>query len=57
MAKIIVACAVLHNIAWDRRERMDDAFCDQDVLADRDVDDAVQPLNNNTRQFIVDNYF
>ena len=57
MAKIIVACAVLHNIALDRRERMDDAFCDQDVLADGDVDEAVQPLNNNIRQFIVDNYF
>ncbi|XP_062609331.1 putative nuclease HARBI1 [Saccostrea cucullata] len=60
-AKIIVACAVLHNIAQDRRETINDAGCDdtQDQRDEADVLDevAAQPMNNNIRQFIVNNYF
>lgn len=52
-----MACAVLHNIALDRKETM--AEVDDDIA--RDEDDlggvAVQPRNDNIRQFIIDNYF
>lgn len=55
VSKIIEACAVLHNIALDRKETM--AEVDNDIA--RDEDDlggvAVQPRNDNIRQFIVDN--
>ncbi|XP_052701843.1 putative nuclease HARBI1 [Crassostrea angulata] len=57
VSKIIVACAVLHNIALDRKETMaeDDngIACDEEDLGGV----AVQPRNDNIRQFIVDNYF
>ncbi|XP_061186931.1 putative nuclease HARBI1 [Saccostrea echinata] len=61
-AKIIVACAVLHNIAQDRRETINDAGCDdtQDQTDEADVlldEVAAQSINNNIRQFIVNNYF
>ncbi|XP_055997802.1 putative nuclease HARBI1 [Ostrea edulis] len=56
-AKIIVACAVLHNIALERKDCMDDLECgysDEPHVSDNIV---VEPRNNNVRQFIVQNYF
>lgn len=52
-----MACAVLHNIALDRKETMAEndtgIACDEEDLGGV----AVQPRNDNIRQFIVDNYF
>lgn len=51
-----MACAVLHNIAFDRKETM--AEDDNGIACDENLGGvALQPRNDNIRQFIVDNYF
>ncbi|XP_061170762.1 putative nuclease HARBI1 [Saccostrea echinata] len=56
VAKIAVACAVLHNIALQRHEPMED-----DINGPGDNggnDGAVQgPINDNVRRFITEHYF
>jgi hypothetical protein len=56
VAKIVVACAVLHNIALQRKEPMEE---EEDAQGNHGGDEggAQVPINDNLRKFITDNYF